>query len=75
MSLASPRDNVSSVNQERPLDLSVPRSVLQTGTSSAAAGCPPLSEIRIVITVVACSCVRATVDSDTDSSSDESDEE
>ena len=74
-SLASSHENEPSVVQERPLDLSVPRSVLQTGASLTAVGHPALSEIRIIITVVACPCVRVTVDSDSDSSSDESDEE
>ena len=69
-SLASSHENEPSVVQERPLDLSVPRSVLQTGASSSAVGHPVLYEIRIIITVVAQS-VRVTVDSDSDSSSDE----
>ena len=61
--------------QERPLDLSIPRTVLQTGVSSAAVGRPALPEIRIIVTIMTCPCVRVTVDSDSDSSSDESDEE
>ena len=61
--------------QERPLDLSIPRTVLQTGAPSTAVGHPAFPEIRIVVTIVTCPCVRVTVDSDSDSSSDESDEE
>ena len=61
--------------QERPLDLSVPRTALPTGVPSTAVGHPALPEIRVIVTVVTCPCVRVTVDSDSDSSSDESDEE
>ena len=61
--------------QERPLDLSIPRTVFQTGAPSTAVGHPAFPEIRIVVTIVTCPCVRVTVDSDSDSSSDESDEE
>ena len=61
--------------QERPLDLSIPRTVLQTGVPSAAVGRPAFPEIRIIVTIMTCPCVRVTVDSDSDSSSDESDEE
>ena len=69
-SLAPSHESGPSVVQERPLDLSVPRPVLQTGASFPAVGHPVLYEIRIIITVVAQS-VRVTVDSDSDSSSDE----
>ena len=61
--------------QERPLDLSIPRTVFQTGAPSTTVGHPAFPEIRIVVTIVTCPCVRVTVDSDSDSSSDESDEE
>lgn len=61
--------------QERPLDLSIPRTVLQTGVPSTAVGHPSFPEFRIVVTIVTCTCVRVTVDSDSDSSSGESDEE
>ena len=67
--------NGPSVVQERPLDLSIPRTVLQTGVPSTAVGHPSFPEFRIIVTIVTCTCVRVTVDSDSDSSSGESDEE